>query len=229
VPEEAPEDRPPVFCSTGRLTRHQAGIVNRWRARLATDRPLPGTEPVSRAARMLGLDDRPRASCSDCIAAAVAALLAAGPDPMALARCAEASWQAQRDAATGGRDAAAAPVYPGAGWYLPAELADVHTGLRDRAWQAAMQARHQVADDAQQRYPGKDQATSRALWYQSELARRGIPRRAARVPRGVIARMAIDAWASHTPDEVCAAAVAHAAEWHAQPHRARRDMLKLQR
>jgi hypothetical protein len=49
-------------------------------------------------------------------------------------------------------------------------------------------------------------------------------------PAGLIAaRMAIDAWASHTPDEVCAAAVGHAAEWHDQPHRGRRDMHELQR
>jgi hypothetical protein len=220
-----------VHYSTGRLTRRQAETVNRWRARLAEDRPLPGEERVSAAARILGLDDRPRASCSDCVAAAVVALLAAGPDPMALARYAEASWRAQRAAADGGRDAAAAPVYPPVSWYLPAELADTHAGLRDRAWQAAAQARQEVATEAERRYPGKDQAaaTARALWYLGELARRDIPRRAARVPRGVLARMAIDAWASHTPDEVCARAVDHAAQWHEQPHRGRRDMHELQR
>jgi len=223
------EPRPPVHYSTGRLTRAQAGVVNRWRARLAEDRPLPGTDPVPFALRLLGIDDRPRASCSDAIAAAVAALLAAGPDPMALARCAEASWLAQRAAGAGRREDPAAPVYPPVSWYLPAGLADTHEELRHRAWQVAAQARAEVAAQAQQQYPGKDQEADRDLWYLRELARRGIPRRSAQVPRGVIARMAIDAWARHSPDTVCAAAVDHAAEVHQQPHRGRRDMRTLRR
>jgi|SRR5579859_7611063 len=229
MPIELEEDRPPVHYSTGRLTRRQAEVVNRWRARLAEDRPLPGAEPVSRAARLLGIDDRPRASCSDCIAVAVAALLAAGLDPMALAWAADAGWQAQRAAAAGRRDAAAAPVYPPVSWYLPAGLADVLTALREQARQAAAAARQQVWDEALQRYPLKDQADEQRRWYLRELAAHDIPLRGAQVPRGVIARMAIGAWAHRPADEVCAAAVDWAAEWHEQPHRSRRDMHTLQR
>jgi hypothetical protein len=114
------ERRPPVHYSTGRLTGRQAGVVNRWRARLAEDRPLPGAERVSMAARLiLRADNRPKASCSDAVAAAVAELLAAGLDPLAVARYAEESWLAHRAAADGRRDTVAAPVYPGVSWYLP--------------------------------------------------------------------------------------------------------------
>jgi hypothetical protein len=59
---------PPAHYSTGRLTRVQADAVNRWRARLMLDRPLSGQKKVLAGLRMLGIDDRPRASCSDVIA-----------------------------------------------------------------------------------------------------------------------------------------------------------------
>lgn len=227
---EAEEDRPPVHYSTGRLTRRQAGVVNRWRARLAEDRPLPGEEPVGQAARLiLGLDDRPRASCSDVIAAAVRELLAAGPDPLEVARYADVSWQAQRLAGALGRGGDAAPVYPPVSWYLPAGLADAHTELRWQAQQDAAEARQEVHAEAGRRYPQEDQRADRDRWYRDELRRRGIPARAARVPRGTLARMAIDAWARRSPDRVAAAAVDYAAEAHLQPHRARRDMYELRR
>jgi hypothetical protein len=228
--EEPEERRPPVHYSTGRLTRRQAEVVNRWRARLAEDRPLPGEERASMAARLiLGADDRPRASCSDCIAAAVTEWLAAGPEPMALARYADASWQAQRSAAAVSRDAAAAPVYPPVSWYLPGELAAALEELRARAQQAAAQARSEVAAEAPRRYPDPGQAADRRRWYLDELRRQDIPLRGAQVPRGVPARLAIDAWARRGADQVCAAAAGYAAQWHEQPHRARRDMHTLQR
>jgi hypothetical protein len=231
------ERRPPVHYSTGRLTRRQAETVNRWRARLAKDKPLPGQERVPPGLRALGIDNRPKASCSDAIAAAAAELLAAGPDPMAVARYADASWQAQRAAAAGSRDSAAAPVYPPVSWYLPTGLADTWEELRYQARATAAQARNDVITEAEQRYPadGPDGQPSpecerhRRRWYLDQLRERNIPLRGAQIPRGVLARMAIDAWARHTPDEVCAAAVDHAAEWHEQPHRGRRDMHQLQR
>jgi hypothetical protein len=227
---EAEERQPPVHYSTGRLTRRQAEVVNRWRARLAEDRPLPGEEPVSRAARLVfGADDRPRASCSDCIAAAVAEWLAAGPEPMTLALYADASWRAQRAAAAVSRDSAGAPVYQPVSWYLPGELAGDLEELRARARLAAAAARRQVDAEATRRYPDPGQAAERRRWFLDELRRRGVPLRGAQVPRGVPARMAIDAWARRGVDRVCAAAAEYAAQWHEQPHRARRDMRTLQR
>ena len=228
-PEEEP-DRPPVHYSTGRLTRRQAEVVNAWRARLAEDRPLPGQRKASMEARLiLGADDRPRASCSDVIAAAVAELLAAGPDPLALARYADAGWQAARIAAAYGRDSAAAPVYPPVSWYLPAELADEHEELRARAYGMAAAIRQEAAAEAAARYPADSQAADRRGWYLEELRRRDIPARGAQIPRGALARMAIDAWARRSPDRTAAAAVAYAAEAHLQPHRGRRDMYQLRR
>lgn len=228
-PREDQEDaRPPVHYSTGRLTRRQAETVNRWRARLAEDKPLPGQEPVSEAARLImGLDDRPRASCSDVIAAAARELLAAGPDPMEVARYADASWQAQRIAGARGGGGKAAPVYPPVSWYLPAELADTHTELRWRAREAAARARQDVDGEATKRYPQPDQGADRHTWYLRELRARDIPVRGAQVPRGTLARMAIDAWAHRSPDRAVAAAVDYAAEVHQQPHRGRRDMYEL--
>ncbi len=237
--EEEPgeERRPPVHYSTGRLTGRQAGVVNRWRARLAENKPLPGQDPVPPGLRMLGIDNRPKASCSDAVAAAVAELLAAGPDPMVVARAADASWQAQRAAAAGRRDTAAAPVYPGVSWYLPADLAGIWEELRWQARLTAGRARNEVLAEAEQRYPADGPGgqpspeceRNRRRWYLDQLRERDIPLRGAQVPRGVIARMAIDAWARRSPDTVCAAAAGFAAEWHDQPHRGRRDMHQLAR
>lgn len=71
-----------AHCSTGRC-RHAAS---------------------GEAGRLLGLDDRPRASCSDVIAAAVAELLIQAPrGELELARYAHAGWQAQCAARAGER------------------------------------------------------------------------------------------------------------------------------
>jgi hypothetical protein len=67
---------------------------------------------VATGALLHGPDDRPQASCSDVIATAVRELLAAGPDPLALVRYADASWQVQQATTSYGRNPAAAPVYP---------------------------------------------------------------------------------------------------------------------
>jgi hypothetical protein len=45
---------------------------------------------------------------------------------------------------------------------------------------------------------------------------------AAQVPRGTLARVAIDAWTRHSPDRAAVAAVDYAAEAHDQPYRTRR-------
>src|ERR1035441_7769924 len=112
------EDLAPAHYSTGRLTRGQSALINTWRARLLLDRPLPGRDRVSEAARLLGMDNRPPASCSDIIAAAVAELLRQPPDGLDLARYAHAGWQTQRAAGRGNGDDDKAPLYPPArrGW-----------------------------------------------------------------------------------------------------------------
>src|ERR1017187_5741748 len=80
------EDPAPVHYSTGRLTRGQAALVNTGGGRRLRDRPVPGRRPVGEVARLLGLDNRPPASCSDIIAAAVTDLLREGPDEAGLGR-----------------------------------------------------------------------------------------------------------------------------------------------
>jgi hypothetical protein len=234
--EEPPP--PPAHYSTGRLTRRQAQAVNGWRDRLAEDKPLPGAQRVPPGMKALGIDNRPKASCSDAVAAAAAAVLADHPDPLDVARYADASWQAHRAAGDPGRrDTATAPVYPPVSWYLPAELAAAWEELRGQAWAAVAAAQRQVAAEAAERYPatGKDGRPvpgwkdNRRRWYLDQLAARDIPLRSAQIPRGVLARLGIDAWARRGADTVCAAAAAHAAEWHEQPHRGRRDMHTLAR
>ncbi len=112
-PEAAPE---PEFAhySTGRLTPAQATVVDRWRARLLEDRPLPGQRPVPEMLRPMGIDNRPRASCSDVIAAAVRDLLKREPPTgLDLARYADAG----RLAAVRGEPGA--PVCQPVSFYLP--------------------------------------------------------------------------------------------------------------
>src|SRR5258708_1605913 len=103
--------------STGRLTPAQAGLVDRSRARLLEDRPLRGKEPAGEVLRLMGIDDRPRASCSDAIAAAVLDLLdRRSPGGLQLARYAEASRAA---AARGGPEA---PACQPVSFYLPEDV-----------------------------------------------------------------------------------------------------------
>ena len=110
-----------VHYSTGRLTRAQAGLVNAWRARLREDKPVPGQPRAGEARRPPGASGRPRASCSDAIAAAVAGLLASQPPaPLELARYAYASMRAQQAARTGRGAGEAAPLYPPARTCPPA-------------------------------------------------------------------------------------------------------------
>ncbi|MGV9601658.1 hypothetical protein ACWDR1_33865 [Streptosporangium sandarakinum] len=97
------ETRPSLaHYSTGRLTAAQAATVAAWRDRLREDAPLPGIRPKPEALRLLGLDDRPAASCSDVIAAAVADLLDhALPAELDLARYAHCATEAQKQAGQG--------------------------------------------------------------------------------------------------------------------------------
>jgi hypothetical protein len=224
------EDPAPVHYSTGRLTRGQAALVNTWRARLLLDRPLPRRDRVSKAARLLGMDDRPPASCSDIIAAAVAELLRQPPDGLDLARYAHAGWQTQRAAGRGNGDDDRAPLYPPVSFYLGGELTEQYEALRARAAGSVQEVRRELDDEAARRYPDEArQAGERAAWLAAEMTRRGLPAHPRKIPGGAAARMAIDRWARRSADRVCADAVAYAADAHGQPHRGRRDMYELRR
>ncbi len=220
--------------STGRLTGAQARLVNSWRARLLEDRPVPGQRPVGELARLLGATDWPPASSSDAIAAAVAGLLARQPPgPPDLARYAYAGMQAQQAAGRAGVPGDAddtTPMHPPVSWYLPADIAGEAEQLRAAAYDAVVKARDEVRRQAYDQFPGFTEAaaTARALFMLAELASMGLPF-CKQVPRGAIARMAVDRWGPRDPDQVAADAVAYAAAVHDQPHRARRDMRPLRR
>jgi hypothetical protein len=227
--EREEDEAPSAHYSTGRLTRAQAELVNQWRARLLEDRPLPGRARVGGMARLTGLDDRPPASCSDIIAAAVEDLMRQPPDALDLARYAHAGWQAQQAAARGNRDDGKAPLYPPVSFYLPPELAEPYEALRARAYERVQEAHQELEEEAARRYPEKTQADERATWLAIAKSRHGLPHRPRKIPGGAAARMAIDRWARRSADRVCADAVAYAADAHEQPHRGRRDMYELRR
>jgi hypothetical protein len=136
-----------MHVSTGRLTSAQAELVDRWRTRLLEDRPLPGKQPVSEALRIAGGDDRPRASCSDVIAAAVVDLLDRNPPAgLDLARYADDSRTA---AARGGP---AAPGCQPVSFYLPADIARRAEQLRALARQDVMEAHAELRYEAEEQY-----------------------------------------------------------------------------
>lgn len=199
--------------------------MDRWRARLREDRPLPGRQPVGLVLRLAGIDDRPRASCSDMIAAAVAEMIGqARPGELEVARYADTCWQAQRGGSQGG----AAGVYQPVSFYLEARVSDACEELRavtvirvgrehDRAGREALELMP----------PERVEEAERVRWVRAELRRRGVPLRQAKVPAGVLARMAIDRWSTRPADEVAADAAAYALIAHEHPHRGRRDMREL--
>jgi hypothetical protein len=206
--------------STGRLTSAQAAAVDRWRARLLEDRPLPGQRPAGEVLQVMGTDSRPRASCSDVIAAAVRGLLQREPPTgLDLARYAEAGRLA---AVRGGPEA---PVCQPVSFYLPRDLAKRAEDLRVRAVQEVMAGRRKLRQEAEGQFPGDEH--QQIAWFSAQLTSRGLPARVRQVARGVIARMAIDRWAPRPVDHVAADAVAYATNTHRQVHRARRDMRQL--
>jgi len=234
--EEAP--RPPVHYSTGRLTRAQAAAVDRWRARLREDRPLPGQDRVSAVARMLGSSDHPRASTSDAVAAAIADMLARPPEPLEVVGYAYAAIRQQWLAGQGRGDASRAPVHPPVSYYLPAALADQADQLVRDAAGAAWDKLLEITKEAARLHPGDEpeQAELRAVYISEELdhyrlyyvgQRKGTRLRS--VPAGALARMAIDRWAQRDTDWVIGNAVSWCQGEHDQWHRAWATMQKLAR
>jgi hypothetical protein len=86
----------------------------------------------------------------------------------------------------------------------------------------------QVKEEALRRYPGRGQAAPRARWVSDALMAEGLPPRLRDIPRGTVARMAIDRWRKRRVDEVIADAVKYSAAIHAQPRYARRDMRRIE-
>jgi hypothetical protein len=236
---EEEEKRPPVHYSTGRLTLGQAAAVDRWRARLREDKPLPGEERVSAAARMLGSSDHPRASTSDAIAAAVNHMLARQPpEPLEVVSYAYRGIRAQWLAGQGRGQPGRAPVRPPVSYYLPAELAGEAEKLAGEAPWAALKRYNEILADAAGRWPGEEGPApgQRAAYVATQVEHEGLyylghkpNTRLRNVPAGVIGRMAIDRWARRPVDDVIAAAVDWCQFHHEQWHRARYDMHKLTR
>jgi hypothetical protein len=154
-------------------------------------------------------------------------LLRQPPTPLELARYAYASMAATRGP---GQIGNGAQLYPPVSWYLPNWLAGPAEQLRTAAWNAALQAHDDAETEAARFYPGKARtaAMARCSHKREVLARTGLPV-SRQIPRGAIARMAVDLWAPRHADDVAADAVAYAALVHQQPHRARRDMRRLER
>lgn len=230
------EPRPPVHYSTGRLTRAQAATVDRWRARLREDKPLPGAERVSTVARMLGSSDHPRASTSDAVAAAVDAMLARPPELLEVVGYAYRAMREQWLAGQGRGNASRAPVHPPVSYYLPAALAELADQLVSDAAMAALDKHIEITEEAARLYPGDepeqlgkragdigDQIEHYSLYYVG--LRKGTRLRS--VPRGTLARMAIDRWAQQDTDWVIGRAVDWCQGEHDQWHRAWASMQKL--
>ncbi|WP_028478716.1 hypothetical protein [Nocardia sp. CNY236] len=206
--DESEPPNPPRHYSTGRLTAAQARVLNRWRRQLTTTDPRWRTR-----------GQRPPASSSDCLAAAVIDLLDhAEPDHLELIRYAARIRESMT--ATRGRDLPAVSVVS---FYLPGDYAD----RLDTRLTAAQEHHHDLLAGARDRVltelPGATN-TAQALRMMSVVTELGVPPKVYKLPAGTIARLAIDRWARRSPTTVVAAAVGYARHHHEQAHRARSDM-----
>ncbi|WP_280489734.1 hypothetical protein [Nocardia carnea] len=198
--------------STGKLTAEQARTVNKWRRELHKRRPRT----------YFTVDGRPPASTSDCIAAAVIALIEGehAPEPLAVARYAVRLRSLQRDTRR--------LSFPGAqhvSIYLPAPAADRAEVLLAEARAAHLALVADAGEEAARRYPRRYQGEERTKFVVDRLAAEElaitVPKR---IPVGTLARMAIEAWSKLPAAAVVGAAVRHSARHHVQHHRARTDM-----
>ncbi|MFR9774169.1 hypothetical protein [Nocardia sp. SC052] len=195
--------------STGRLTTAQARTVNMWRQQLTLTDPRWSTP-----------NQRPPASSSDCIAAAVTDLLdTARPEHLELVRYADRMREQQR-----ANRAGAFPAGSVVSFYLPPSYADQLDALLADAQQHHDDTLDQAREQVLAELPGRANATARVMRMMSVVGSLNIPLKAYRLPAGTLARMAIDRWAAKPATAVVAAAVAYGREYHAQQHRARKDM-----
>ncbi|MEU4548747.1 hypothetical protein [Nonomuraea dietziae] len=241
-PPDLGEDRGALaHYSTGRLTTQQAETVAAWRERLQQDEPLPGLKHKGPTLRTFyNLDDRPPASCSDVIAAAVQRFLEQRPpDPLHVVRYHYQAVQAQKRAGQG-HYSPAAPIHQQVSFYLTEQLTAVYEALRKSCESAMVALIAELEEQAAAEIPDHDLDTGevrpprllaglRAMTVRMRLAGRGLPDRPIRITGGVIARMAIDQAARRKVDNVLLDAVRYASDVHDQPHRARRDMHRLRR
>ncbi|GAB2859392.1 hypothetical protein GCM10022221_68730 [Actinocorallia aurea] len=217
-----------VCLTTGNLTRVQAETVERWVARLAEDRPLPGVEKKGPGLRQAGLDDRPRASLSNVLAAAVIEFLDTEPSGTDIA-----VFSARLRKRRGRQDG---PDFRPRQFHLWSEDAAVYERAAFEAPRALEAFRRELRDRARAAFPGEQpEAVGRRnqhlYWL---LGQEGIPldafgpdplnSPACRVPSGVVARMAIERWSRRKVDIVIGEAVNYAERRLWQPHRARRDI-----
>lgn len=233
-PAEDEAERPPKHYKTGNMTEAQATAVTAWRARLRQDKPLPGQDRVSSAARIVdGTSNHPRASTSDVIAAAVAEMLrrkSTRPKPLDLAAYAYRTMIAARAASWDMEPPEPPADHPAVSWYAPPRLADQVEELLAAACAAAVDKEKNLPAEAAERYPaGVDVEERRARYVFAVATRYGLRYAGRPVPPGAVARMAIDRWAGRDVDQVIAAGVAWSQEHHQQWHRARRDMRPLRK
>ncbi|MFC7723387.1 hypothetical protein [Nonomuraea recticatena] len=177
--QDEPEAGAPLaHYSTGRLTAAQAATIARWRARLQQDKPLPGLRPKGPVLRMLGIDDRPPASCSDVIASVVKDLLdQAPPAELDIARYHYRAVQAQKRAGQGDVTEHAA-IHQPVSFYLPQDLADHYERLRRDTYRAMIKFIQELKERALEEYPDEEpgKKKARALFVWMQLAKEGLPR-----------------------------------------------------
>jgi hypothetical protein len=236
-PPDEEAERRPTHYKTGNMNEAQAAAVDSWRARLRQDKPLPGQDRVSSAARIVdGTSNHPRASTSDVIAAAVADMLrrrSTRPKPLDLAAYAYRTMIAVRAAAWDIAPPVPLPDCKAVSWYAPPRLADQVDELLTAARETALEKWLGLPAEAAERYPAEvypeDFEQRRARYAGAVKARYGLHYAGRAVPAGAVARMAIDRWAARDVEEVIAAGVAWSQEHHQQWHRARRDMQSLRK
>lgn len=205
--EAEPVAEPARHCSTGKLTVAQARIVDGWRRQLTVSDRKWHTP-----------NNRPPASSSDCIAAAVIDLLDfAEPDHTKLIRYGE---RMRNDLAL--ERGHAFPLTSSVSFYMPAVYAERLDELLGAAYAHHLGILGQAAEQAEAEFAGN--AKARRARMLDLIADERVPFKVYKLPAGTLARMAIDRWSRRSPATVVDAAVKHGSAHHEQLHRARHDM-----
>lgn len=221
---EAVEPEPPrLELSTGLLTPAQNATVAAWIERLRLDVPLPGLEPKGPMLRTIGIDDRPPASISDVIAAAVYDMCRRRmPAAKTVARyVVEARAASRRQLTDRGQHKPVTVVLRG-------DLAEAVEALPGQVAAWLVKTRGDLVEAAAAKYPGEDEGPSRTQYVEVELIRLGLhaayadgyPRK---IPIGAVARMGIDHWQGKPVDKTILAAIGYAEDVKLQRHRMRKD------
>lgn len=205
--EDEPVAEPARHYSTGKLTFAQARIVDGWRRQLTVSDRKWHTP-----------NNRPPASSSDCIAAAIIDLLDfAEPDHTKLIRYGE---RMRNDLAL--ERGHAFPLASSVSFYLPAVHAERLDELLGAAYAHHLGILGQAAEQAEAEFAGSSKARRARML--DLIADERVPFKVYKLPAGTLARMAIDRWSRRFPATVVDAAVKHGSAHHEQLHRARHDM-----